>query len=398
MSNFLKKQRRSRKQRAPYYGRSPMGMLALYLLAMVGVVLGTAVLFFVGYGLYRSIQDLYWTSFEDARLLPIQMLLLGLYSVAKFVRDTALFLVWMLLAVGWMGVTYLFLRWSQQDLSKVIAMADSLADPSKGEIELPPALAEAEARLNLARQKALTNAAAAREAEQRKNDLIMYLAHDLKTPLTSVIGYLTMLQDEPQISPELRARYTGIALHKAQRLEDLINEFFEITRFNLSHLELDKQPVDLKRLLEQVASEFEPVFQEKGLRCTLDLPAELRCEGDPDKLARVFDNLLRNAEHYSFPDTCVQVQAEQGEDEVTLRFTNAGRTIPPEKLDRLFEQFFRLDSSRGTSSGGAGLGLAIARQIVQAHGGTIRADSADNTVTFTVTLPTAAALPAARNS
>lgn len=375
-----------------------MGMLALYLLAMVGVVLGTAVLFFVGYGLYRSIQDLYWTSFEDARLLPIQMLLLGLYSVAKFVRDTALFLVWMLLAVGWMGVTYLFLRWSQQDLSKVIAMADSLADPSKGEIELPPALAEAEARLNLARQKALTNAAAAREAEQRKNDLIMYLAHDLKTPLTSVIGYLTLLQDEPQISPELRARYTGIALHKAQRLEDLINEFFEITRFNLSHLELDKQPVDLKRLLEQVASEFEPVFQEKGLRCTLDLPAELRCEGDPDKLARVFDNLLRNAEHYSFPDTCVQVQAEQGEDEVTLRFTNAGRTIPPEKLDRLFEQFFRLDSSRGTSSGGAGLGLAIARQIVQAHGGTIRADSADNTVTFTVTLPTAAALPAARNS
>lgn len=398
MSNLLKKRRLSRKQRAPYYGRSPMGMLALYLVAMVGVVLGTAVLFFVGYGLYRSIQDLYWTSFEDARLFPIQMLLLGLYSVAKFVRDTALFLVWMLLAVGWMAVTYLFLRWSQQDLSKVIAMADRLADPGKGEIELPPALAEAEARLNLARQKALTNAAAAREAEQRKNDLIMYLAHDLKTPLTSVIGYLTLLQDEPQISPELRVRYTGIALHKALRLEELINEFFEITRFNLSHLELDKQPVDLKRLLEQVASEFEPVFQEKGLYCTLDLPDELRCEGDPDKLARVFDNLLRNAEHYSFPDTCVQIQAEQSEREVTLRFTNAGRTIPPEKLDRLFEQFFRLDSSRGTSSGGAGLGLAIARQIVQAHGGTIRADSADNTVTFTVTLPTTVALPAARNS
>lgn len=375
-----------------------MGMLALYLLAMVGVVLGTVVLFFVGYGLYRSIQNLYWSSFEAPLLFPFQMLLLGLYSVAKFVRDTALFLVWMLLSVRWMGVTYLFLRWGQRDLSKVIAMADRLIDPSKGEIELPPALAEAEARLNLARQKALTNAAAAREAEQRKNDLIMYLAHDLKTPLTSVIGYLTLLQDEPQISPELRARYTGIALHKALRLEDLINEFFEITRFNLSHLELDKQPVDLKRLLEQVASEFEPVFQEKGLRCTLDLPAELRCEGDPDKLARVFDNLLRNAEHYSFPDTCVQVQAEQGDREVTLRFTNAGRTIPPEKLDRLFEQFFRLDSSRGTSSGGAGLGLAIARQIVQAHGGTIRADSADNTVTFTVTLPTAAALPAARNS
>ncbi len=369
-----------------------MGLLALYLLAMLGVVLGTVLLFFAGYALYRSIRDLYWTSFEDARLFPVQMLLLGLYSVARFVRDIALFLVWMLLAVGWMAVTYLFLRWGQRDLSRVIAMADRLTDPSKGEIELPPALAEAEVRLKLARQKALTDAAAAREAEQRKNDLIMYLAHDLKTPLTSVIGYLTLLQDEPQISTEMRARYTGIALHKAQRLEDLINEFFEITRFNLSRLELDTQPVDLKRLLEQVASEFEPVFREKELHCTLDLPAELRCEGDPDKLARVFDNLLRNAEHYSFPGTCVQIRAEQGADTVTLQFTNAGRTIPPEKLDRLFEQFFRLDSSRGTSSGGAGLGLAIARQIVQAHGGTIRADSADNTITFTVTLP------AARNS
>ena len=369
-----------------------MGLLALYLLAILGVVLGTVLLFFAGYALYRSIRDLYWTSFEDARLFPVQLLLLGLYSVAQFVRDIALFLVWMLLAVGWMAVTYLFLRWGQRDLSRVIAMADRLTDPSKGEIKLPPALAEAEVRLKLARQKALTDAAAAREAEQRKNDLIMYLAHDLKTPLTSVIGYLTLLQDEPQISTEMRARYTGIALHKAQRLEDLINEFFEITRFNLSRLELDTQPVDLKRLLEQVASEFEPVFREKALHCTLDLPAELRCEGDPDKLARVFDNLLRNAEHYSFPGTCVQIRAEQGADTVTLQFTNAGRTIPPEKLDRLFEQFFRLDSSRGTSSGGAGLGLAIARQIVQAHGGTIRADSADNTITFTVTLP------AARNS
>ena len=389
MNKFFQKWRTARRQRSPYYGRNPMGMLALYLLAMVGLVLGIVLLFFVGYALYRSIQDLYWSSLVSATMFPFQMLLWGIYNVAQFVRDTALFLVWMLFVVGWMIITYLFLRWGQRDLSRVIAMADRLTDPGKGEIELPPALAEAEARLNLARQKALTNAAAAREAEQRKNDLIMYLAHDLKTPLTSVIGYLTLLQDEPQISTELRARYTGIALHKAQRLEDLINEFFEITRFNLSHLELDTQPVDLKRLLEQVVSEFEPVFREKRLRCTLDLPAELRYEGDPDKLARVFDNLLRNAEHYSFPDTCVEIQARQEEDAITLQFTNAGRTIPPEKLDRLFEQFFRLDSSRGTSSGGAGLGLAIARQIVQAHGGTIRADSADNTITFTVTLPIA---------
>ena len=104
---------------------------------------------------------------------------------------------------------------------------------------------------------------------------MVYLAHDLKTPLTSVIGYLTLLRDEPQLSPELRARYTGIALDKAERLEELINEFFEITRFNLSHLELEKQPVDLCRMLQPVVSEFAPmlgeredVYKRQGSRCS----------------------------------------------------------------------------------------------------------------------------------
>ena len=379
---------RDRRRARPLYGRSATDMIGLYLLSMVGVAFGIFVLFMAGYSFYHALGNhiqSYWIDFAT----PVVIVL---YEIMCRVRDMALLLVILLAAAGWLGVTWGFFRLYQRDLTRVVEAAGTLMDPAAPPPNLPNALSAASARLERARGKAQAAAAAAREAEQRKNDLVVYLAHDLKTPLTSVIGYLTLLQDEPQISTEMRARYTGIALHKAQRLEDLINEFFEITRFNLSRLELDTQPVDLKRLLEQVASEFEPVFREKELHCTLDLPAELRCEGDPDKLARVFDNLLRNAEHYSFPGTCVQVRAEQGADTVTLQFTNAGRTIPPEKLDRLFEQFFRLDSSRGTSSGGAGLGLAIARQIVQAHGGTIRADSADNTITFTVTLP------AARNS
>ena len=248
-------------------------------------------------------------------------------------------------------------------------------------------------RLNAVRQESLRSAAAAREAEQRKNDLIVYLAHDLKTPLTSVIGYLTLLRDEPQISPELRARYTGIALDKAERLEELINEFFEITRFNLTHLTLELSNIDLTRMLEQTCSEFEPAFAEKGLRCSLDLPPQLPCECDPDKLARVFDNLLRNANFYSFPDTVIHISGQVNQGLITLRFENSGRTIPKEKLDRIFEQFFRLDSSRSTANGGAGLGLAIAKEIVRLHGGAIWAASADNHILFTVTLPQAQTTP-----
>ena len=228
---------------------------------------------------------------------------------------------------------------------------------------------------------------AAKEAEQRKNDLVVYLAHDLKTPLTSVIGYLTLLRDEPDLSPRFRARYTGIALDKAERLEDLINEFFDITRFNLTHLELEKRPVDLSRMLQQVASEFEPQFAEHSLTCALRLPPALDYDCDPDKLARVFDNLLRNACHYSTAGTEVEISAEVEESGIVLTFTNRGITSPPEKLGRIFEQFFRLDSSRATRTGGAGLGLAIAREIVELHGGAISAQSAGGVTTFTVSLP-----------
>ena len=149
-------------------------------------------------------------------------------------------------------------------------------------------------------------------------------------------------------------------------------------------------------MLEQVASEFAPQFAEKDLRCELELPPRLAYDCDPDKLARVFDNLLRNAFDYSFPGSTVRIAGRREEDAVVLTFTNEGRTIPAEKLERIFDQFFRLDSSRATRTGGAGLGLAIAKEILALHGGTIRAASADNRITFTVRLPLQEA--AVRNS
>jgi two-component system sensor histidine kinase VanS len=140
-------------------------------------------------------------------------------------------------------------------------------------------------------------------------------------------------------------------------------------------------------MLEQITFEFNPAMAEKGLCWALSLPPAMEIVCDPDKLERVFDNLIRNAIHYCCRDTAISVTAEAASDAVTLRFTNSGRTIPAEKLDRLFEQFYRMDSSRTSETGGAGLGLAIAREIVTLHGGSLRAESADEKVTFTVTLP-----------
>ena len=158
--------------------------------------------------------------------------------------------------------------------------------------------------INRLKQEAENNARLAQENEQRKNDLIMYLAHDLKTPLSSVIGYLTLLHDEEQqISQELREKYLSISLDKAERLEDLINEFFEITRFNLSNITLQYSNINLTRLLEQLIYEFKPILKEKNLKCTLNSTSDIMLHCDANKIQRVFDNLLRNAVIYSYTDT-----------------------------------------------------------------------------------------------
>ena len=310
-----------------------------------------------------------------------------IYRMLCWVRDYLPLVLILIVAAVWALVSAIFLAKPLRYLDDVISAAGELASPSEQMIRLPQALHGVQDEMNRIREHTLLAAAAAREAEQRKNDLIVYLAHDLKTPLTSVIGYLTLLQDEPDISPETRARYTGIALNKALRLEELISEFFEITRFNLTAMTLETESVNLSRMLEQIASEFLPAMDEKGLFWKLDIQPDMTLTCDPDRLARVFDNLIRNAVNYSYPQHEIALSAREDGDWTEILLDNHGRTIPPDKLKHVFDQFFRLDSARSSASGGAGLGLAIAKEIVEKHGGTIQAESADESIRFTVRLP-----------
>lgn len=227
----------------------------------------------------------------------------------------------------------------------------------------------------------------AQEAEQRKNDLVVYLAHDLKTPLTSIVGYLTLLQEAPELPAEYRAKYTDITLEKAYRLEQLINEFFDITRFNLQTIVIENNHINLSVMLRQIAEEFYPVLKDKNLICTVNTQDDINITGDADKLSRVFDNLMRNAASYSYPQSRISISAYIQNNEAVIHIRNHGDKIPKEKLDMIFEKFFRADTSRTSSTGGAGLGLAIAKQITQLHGGSITAQSDDVFTTFTVKLP-----------
>ena len=202
-----------------------------------------------------------------------------------------------------------------------------------------------------------------------------------------MIGYLSLLDEARDLPEAQREKYTAIALGKAERLEGLVNEFFEITRYNLRRITLHRERVDLSLLLTQLAEEFYPMLAQRGNTVRLDLPEELTVWADPDKLARVFNNLLKNAASYSDPDTEIVLSAEAQGGQAVVAIRNQGPTIPREKLEAVFEKFYRGDEARGTGSAGAGLGLAIAREIVTLHGGAIQAMSASGVTTFAVTLP-----------
>lgn len=309
------------------------------------------------------------------------------YAVLHFLDQWRYRIPLTIYVLGVIVIIFQAFRKSVHYLDSALQASEKIADDSEELIELPGDFKEIETQLNAVKLEVQNNARAAKEAEQRKNDLVVYLAHDLKTPLTSVIGYLTLLTETTELSGDMQQKYLGIALKKAERLEDLINEFFEITRFNLTHITLELGNINMTRLLEQLVYEFSPMLAEKRLTCSLNAPADVQFCCDGDKMQRVFDNLLRNAVNYSYPDTEITITLESGEKGLRITFLNYGNTIPKDKLDRLFEQFFRLDSSRASGSGGAGLGLAIAKEIVELHKGTIRASSRDGKIIFEIFLP-----------
>lgn len=309
------------------------------------------------------------------------------YQVLSWAENNFVWIISIFMMLVYFCITYFFIRRPLRYLDEVTGALKKLASPENEMIVLSDELKIVQDELNQFRQQALRNALLAKEAEQRKNDLIVYLAHDLKTPLTSVIGYLTLLAEEPQISTELRAKYTQIALTKAERLEDLINEFFDITRFNFTTLVLEQESIQLSRMLEQIAWEFLPMLSEKDLKWNLSIEANVEMVCDPNKLARVFDNLTRNAVNYSYPHSEIFLTLKKEKGQIVVTFKNRSKQIPPEKLSRIFEQFYRIDASRASQTGGAGLGLAIAKEIVELHEGSITAQSDGEWICFTVSFP-----------
>ena len=272
-------------------------------------------------------------------------------------------------------------------LNQVETGIDNIVLDSADSIHMITELKPIETRLNEIKQILKKQEQEVIEGEKKKNDLIVFLAHDLKTPLTSIVAYLTMLDSYQDMPEEERQRYTHIALEKSIRLGELISEFFEITKFNLQDIVLEPVELNLSMMLEQLADELYGVLREKNLTCEVEAAEDMVVYGDADKLARVFDNILRNAVSYCYPNTKIRIQAEMTEEGNRIVVSNRGKQIPKEQLGTIFEKFYRLDEARHSTTGGAGLGLAIAKEIVELHGGTIRAESDEEETRFIVMLP-----------
>ncbi|WP_419195463.1 sensor histidine kinase [Clostridium tyrobutyricum] len=304
------------------------------------------------------------------------------------IRNNMEMILFVIILIFLLGILFRFsVSWFTKYFDEISNGMDKLVGETNDEIILSPELDFMENKLKQIKNKLEKQKRAALDAEQRKNDLVVYLVHDIKTPLTSVIGYLSLLDEAPDMPPEQKAKYVGITLEKAYRLEQLINEFFEITRFNLQTIFLNKGKINLLFMLQQMADEFYPMLTPQRKQVSVNIPDGLTLWGDADKLARVFNNILKNAIAYSYENGVINISAEEQDKNIVITFMNQGNPIPQEKLETIFKKFFRLDTSRSTNTGGAGLGLAIAKEIVNAHGGNIFVQSNTEKTVFTVVLP-----------
>lgn len=225
------------------------------------------------------------------------------------------------------------------------------------------------------------------EIEQSKDDFIVNIAHDLRTPLTSIVGYLSFLT-ERELDAEISAKYASIAYEKAEQLESLVESLFDIAHFATDSVPVNKEAVNLKKMLMQKQDEMFPQLHSAEMEIHLDVPEDLpRINMDGELMARAFDNLIVNAVRYASEGRILDIRAVLCENKVLISFVTHANPVPDSELEHIFDKLYRLEKSRAAQTGGTGLGLSISRRIVELHGGTLTARQAEGGTAFDISLP-----------
>lgn len=262
------------------------------------------------------------------------------------------------------------------ELGMLAANINALAITLKQREEESKILKENERLAHVAQQKAI----------DQKNELITNVAHDLRTPLTTIMGYLDLLRSK-DLSTDDMHNYASVAYDKSVRLKNMMDDLFEFTKINNTDIKMDLKIIDIAELMYQMSDEFYPTLEDHNIKLKLEVPnIPVKVIGDGQLLARVFENLISNAIKYGYDHSTLTIKVVSDDQEVSISVINEGNTISPEELPYLFDKFYRTDTSRGTTQGGTGLGLAIAKNVVEMHKGTINVTSKNNLTTFIVTL------------
>ena len=227
-----------------------------------------------------------------------------------------------------------------------------------------------------------------RKIEKSKDELITNIGHDIRTPLTSVIGYLGLIENQQYHSQEELARYAHVAYRKAQQMQSLVQDLFTYTATRQTTTEISPVQVQVLRFMEQLVADFELSAREKTIELRLDIrPKNLVASFDVDKMARVFHNLLSNALKYGIGAHYIELLAYQEEDYIYFKVKNDGQPLDKNELEDIFQRSYRADQSRSANQPGTGLGLAIVRNIVELHHGRVYAEVEGKETIFTIEIP-----------
>ena len=305
--------------------------------------------------------------------------------------DVVVILMYVLFGILVFTVTFMILQ--EKSLRYITKISDAMQNISEGdlnvtvEVEGDDEFSSMAANLNKMVEDLKELMDKERESERTKNELITNVAHDLRTPLTSIIGYLELLSGDVKLEPEIQKKYINIAYVKTKRLEKLIEDLFGFTKMNYGKLSMHVGQVDVVKLLSQLLEEFYPSFVDKNLSYELQSNVPVKViTADGNLLARLFDNLINNAIKYGADGKRIMVKLHADDEIVTVSVINYGYVIPADELPLIFNKFYRVEQSRSTNTGGTGLGLAISKNIVDMHGGTIAVTSDLSGTVFTVKL------------
>lgn len=296
--------------------------------------------------------------------------------------------------IGFAVFTLSFLYLTKRKMKQIESLAKGVKEIAKGDLSYRiekkgiDEIALLTENVNHMAEAIMTNIEMERRIEKQKNELITNVSHDLRTPLTSIMGYLRLLRDERYDTKEQYDEYLKIAFSKSEQLKNLIEDLFEYTKLTNDSIVLGQQDICINELLDQLIEELIPQAEENHRTFNKNFSEErIFATVDSEKIVRVFDNLLMNAIKYSTGGGEIFVSLERKEDHVQICFANESNEFTSEELMSLFERFYKKDQSRTSVAEGSGLGLAIAKSIVELHGGKIDAKYTDDMLQFIIELP-----------